>query len=193
MPGPSPTPLILTEKLRSLLNGIVRRPTSPQGRVQRCQIVLLSDGGLSNAAIAHRLGIERRSVRRWRDRFARSLPRLQEIETAALREGMEGMDPLQIDRLLVKGIEEALSDAPRPGTPATFTPEQLVQIVALACDPPEESGRPVSHWTPKELADEAIKRQIVTSISPQSVGRFLKGGRSQAAPEPILAQPRHRR
>jgi hypothetical protein len=39
----------------------------------------------------------------------------------------------------------------------------------------------VSTWTPRELADEAIKRGIVTQISPRTVERFLKGERFAAA------------
>ena len=66
------------------------------------------------------------------------------------------------------------SDRQRPGTTKSFTVEQVVKIVALACESPEKSERPVSHWTPSELADEAIKRGIVEKISPRSVGRFLK-------------------
>jgi putative transposase len=85
-------------------------------------------------------------------------------------------------------LEQVLDDAPRPGKPATFSPEQIVQIVALACEPPEKSGRPISHWTARELADEAKKRQIVRDISPRSVGRFLKTGRLAAAPQPLLAE-----
>jgi putative transposase len=55
--------------------------------------------------------------------------------------------------------------------------------VALACEAPSESGRPVTHWSTTELADEAIKRGIVEDISARSVGRFLKGGRfSEASP-----------
>jgi putative transposase len=85
-------------------------------------------------------------------------------------------------------IEEILDDAPRPGGPATFSPEQIVQIVAVACEPPDKSGRPISHWTARELADEAKKRQIVKSISSRSVGRFLKTGRLAATPQPVLAE-----
>lgn len=70
-------------------------------------------------------------------------------------------------------IEMILSDAPRIGTPATFTPEQIVQIVAVACEDPQLSDRPITHWTPRELADEVVEREIVTVISPRSVGRFL--------------------
>ena len=50
-------------------------------------------------------------------------------------------------------VMDVLSDAQRPGTPATFTPEQIVQIIAVACEDPSESGRPITHWTPRELAD----------------------------------------
>jgi hypothetical protein len=42
------------------------------------------------------------------------------------------------------------------------------------------SGRPIDHWTLRELRDEAIKRTIVTDISVSQVGRFLQ----QAAVQP---------
>ena len=42
----------------------------------------------------------------------------------------------------------------------------------MACETPEKSGRPVSHWTPRKLADEVVKRGIVPSISVRHVGRF---------------------
>ncbi len=68
----------------------------------------------------------------------------------------------------------------------TFSAEQVVQIVALACEPPPDSDRPVSHWTPRELAEEAVTRHIVPTISPRSVGRFLKRGPTPAPFEPLL-------
>src|SRR3712207_3220645 len=74
-----------------------------------------------------------------------------------------------------------------PISPDTFTAEQIVQIINLACTPPADAGRPVDAWTPRELADEAVKRQIVPTISPTSVGRFLKTGRSATASQPLLA------
>ena len=54
-------------------------------------------------------------------------------------------------------LAEVLSDRERPGGPSTFSAEQLTKIIAVACEKPEESGRPVTHWTPTELADEVIK------------------------------------
>ena len=54
------------------------------------------------------------------------------------------------DKQLEQMINDILSDNPRPGTSVTFTPEQIVQIVAIACeDPGEASERPISHWTHK--------------------------------------------
>jgi transposase len=46
--------------------------------------------------------------------------------------------------------------------------------LAVACEPPEKSGRPITHWTAHELADEVIKRGIVASISPSQVNRYLR-------------------
>ena len=80
---------------------------------------------------------------------------------------------------LREAIEEVLSDLPRAGCGGTFTAEQIAQIMAVACEPPENSGRPVTHWTPRELADEVIERGIVPSISVRHVGRFLKAAELQ--------------
>ena len=74
---------------------------------------------------------------------------------------------------LEKLILTVLTDDARSGTPAKFTPEQVAAIIALACEPPAQSGPPVSHWTPTELAREAIKRKIVVTISPRHIDRFL--------------------
>jgi hypothetical protein len=52
---------------------------------------------------------------------------------------------------------------------------------------PAAADRPVSHWPPRELAEEAIKRGIVEKISPRTVERFLKGEREARAPQAVLA------
>ena len=71
-------------------------------------------------------------------------------------------------------VAERLQDLPRSGAPDTFTPEQLCQIVVLACEKREHYGRPITHWTNNELVDEAIKQGIVESISTSYVGQLLK-------------------
>src|SRR5499426_981433 len=92
--------------------------------------------------------------------------------------------------LLAEGLT-APEVARRLGTTrATVSAEQWCQIMALACEPPADSQRPISHWTPRELADEARKRGLVPTISERHVGRFLKSGRPQTAPESLLAESR---
>lgn len=56
----------------------------------------------------------------------------------------------------------------------TFMPEEICQIMALACEDPETLDVPISHWSQSELARQAVARGIVKSISHGSVGRFLK-------------------
>ena len=99
----------------------------------------------------------------WRRRWAEASAQLTEAEDEAT------------EAQLAELIAVVLSDQPRSGAPPTFTPEQICQIVALACEDPLLSGRRVTEWTPTELADEAVQRGIVSTISPRSVGRFLKG------------------
>lgn len=102
-------------------------------------------------------------MRQWRQRWSESAQRLEIAET-------EGASERELKQLL----EAALSDEQRPGGQALFSLEQIVQIVAVACEQPATSRRPISHWTPWELAQEVVKRGIVQEISPRSVARFLK-------------------
>lgn len=174
MSGPAALPIFVTPPQQLALERIVRRHTSPQALVRRAQIILAAASGDQNDLLARRLGCTRKTIRTWRARWASAHTQLAALEADA-------------DELLAQ-IEAVLADAPRPGAPDTFSAEQIVQIVALACTPPASVGRPVEAWTPRELADEAVKQQIVTAISPRSVERFLKSGRTQAAPKSLLAQ-----
>lgn len=168
----------MTTRQRAVLARIVRRASSPQQLVARAKLVLGAAAGENNARAGRRAGVSRETARLWRERWAAG----GEALLAADLEGAAGDD-----RALEAVILGVLADEPRPGAPATFTPEQLCQIMALACTPPAEAGRPIDHWTPRELADEAITRGIVARISSTTVGRFLKGGQSPAAPQPLLA------
>ncbi len=59
------------------------------------------------------------------------------------------------------------------GLQLSFLSEQITQIIAIACEDPEKSGRPISHWTAQEIADEAVKRNILGQISIRTVNRIL--------------------
>ena len=73
-----------------------------------------------------------------------------------------------------QSVPEQLADVQRSGAPATFTPEQICALVAMTCEKPSESERPISHWSQREIADEAMRRGLIPNISQRSVGRFLK-------------------
>ena len=162
MPGPKPSEVALSEAEREELRALIRAHKTSQQIVFRARIILLLAEGLTTTEVAKRLNTTRVTVRLWRRHW---------VERSAT------------------GLIDRLRDDPRSGAPLTFTAEQWCQIIAVACEPPEKSERPISHWTPRELADEVTKRQIAKSISPRHVGRFLKSGRSQAASESLLAQP----
>lgn len=162
LPGPQPTPIILTARQRAALERIVRRQTSPQRLVRRARLILAMADGANNADVARRFKHTRKVATAWRRRWVDCAPALQAAEA-------EGEDDKALDTL----IEAILADEPRSGAPGKFSPEQIVQIIALACEDPAASGRPISHWAPRELAEEAVTRGIVERISTRSVGRFL--------------------
>jgi transposase len=177
MRGPQPKPIVLTERQEAILRHITRCATKPHRLVQRARMILGMATGANNAEIARGQGVHISAARLWRKRWLAANDKLAMAEA-------EGCN----DKALIELIESVLADEPRPGAPAIFTAEQAVQIVALACEKPEDSGRPISHWTLGDLADEAVKRGIVPSISIMTVGRFLKSGRFEASQDPLLAQ-----
>lgn len=175
MPGTA-RKVVITERQQELLRTLARSSTCSQGVAQRARTILLAFEGYNNEEIAAEVGLGRHQVGVWRLRWQQVWERLTVVECCE--------SPAEFRAAVI----ETLSDEPRPGVPPTFTPEQITQILAVACEPPEQCGRPVTHWTPRELAEEVIQRGIVPSISARHVGRFLKGGRPEAAPHAVLAQ-----
>lgn len=167
MPGPKPPEIVLTKEQRSQLERLVRARTSGQQLAMRARIVLLAAEGLSTEEIARRLPLDVDTARQWRARWRASAG----------------------TPLAERSVAERLADAPKSGRPARITPEQICQIIALACEIPADSDRPISHWSARELADEIMRRGIVARISPRHAGRLLKRGRPQAPPDPLLAHP----
>ena len=166
MPGKA-AKIIVSERQQVLLGEFSKSRTAGKGVVQRATIILLGFAGLLNEAIAVQVGLNRLQVGIWRQRWRDAWESLCVWECA---------EPHR----LREAILDVLSDAPRPGAPPTFTAEQVTQIVALACEPPKLSGRPIDHWTLRELRDEAIARKIVAAISVSQICRFLQ----QAAVQP---------
>jgi len=146
MRGPN-CPVKLGAEDRQKLEQIIRKRTEKQNIVLRANIILMAGEGKLYQEIAATLGVQRNAVTTWTTRW---------------------------EELSDKPIRERLQDRPRPGAPDTFTPEQLCKIIAIACEAPKDYGRPITHWTHRELAEEAIKQGIVESISANHLGRLLK-------------------
>jgi transposase len=159
--------VVISERQQKVLRKFSTATTLAKRLVQRATIILLAFSGLANQHIALQVGLGRCQVGLWRRRWQDSFANLIRIECCE--------DP----PALRKAIEDVLADEPRPGCPGKFTAEQLTQLIALACEPPEKSGRPITHWTGKELADEAIARGIVESISASQVNRYLREAQLQ--------------
>jgi putative transposase len=147
-------PITLTEEERQGLETLVRRHSTPQQVATRARIVLAAAAGGPLVQIARQVGLSRESVRFWRDRWVA----LQDVPLAEV------------------SVAQRLADAPRPGAPARITAEQVCQVVALACEAPATSGRPISQWTHQEIAAEIMRRGIVDTISPRHAARLLKRG-----------------
>ena len=66
-----------------------------------------------------------------------------------------------------------LSDRPRPGRPPRFTPAQVAEVKAMACQLPAETEVPLSKWSCPDLASEVVARGIVAAISASTIRRIL--------------------
>lgn len=161
MPGKA-AKILITERQQEILQTLRNAVTAPARLRQRAALILLAFEGRRNDEIAQEVGLAPEPVGLWRRRWACACDRLIVIECSETR------------ATLRRAIEAALSDEPRPGAPAKFTAEQVTRILAVACEPPAKSGRPITHWTAHELADEVMRRGIVASISPSQVGRYLR-------------------
>ena len=137
MPTPKATEVTLSEEERTSLEQLVRRHNVGQQIALRGRIILEAGQKRSNSAIARDLKVSINTAQRWRNRFAKA----QTISYEDL------------------SLEDRLQDGPRPGAPARITADQRCKIEALACEKPENSERPISQWTAREIAAEVMKRK----------------------------------
>jgi transposase len=150
-------PIELDDETRAALQKVERQQhSSSQQLAQRARIILLANEGKNHTQISQALRISIDMARHWRKRWASFAP-------IPLRE---------------MSVSERLEDAPRPGKPSMISAEQMCRIVALACEAPEQAGRPISQWTAprgyREIADELMHQKIVERISPRHAQRILK-------------------
>ena len=177
MPQPTPEAIEISGREKAILESVQRRQTAPQWLVTRIRIILQAETGKTNSRIAEELKITRNTVREWRKRWQMGKEKREVVAAQSAS-----------DKDLEVIIEEQLRDGYRSGAPGKFSAEQIAGIIAIACEDPSANGYPISHWSPKEVTAEAIKRQIVDTISERQVGRFLKRGSVETTSESLLAQ-----
>jgi transposase len=157
-------PVTVLPDQREALEQLVRTHSTAQQLALRARMIVHAADGIGVRESARELGVWPKTVRYWRKRWRQADDKCS--------------------------VCERLADAPRSGAPPTYTPEQICAVVAMTCEKPSDSERPISQWSQREIADEAIRRGLVPKISQRSVGRFLKRGRPQAALHPLLADPK---
>ena len=148
MPWLAADPVIVLPVQREALEALIRAHSTSQQAALRARMILHAADNVGVRESARELDVWPKTVRYWRQRWR------------------EASDE--------QAVSERLCDAPRAGAPATYTPEQICAVIAMTCERPSGSERPISHWSQREIADEAIRRGLVPSISQRSVGRFLK-------------------
>lgn len=164
MPGPKAVMIELSESERQEVERLVKAHKTDQQMAQRGRIILEASAGRANAEIARGQGVSLTMVRLWRQRWL-------DLQPLPLRE---------------VSVAERLEDLPRAGAPPRISADQMCQIIALACEAPEQAGRPISHWSGREIADEVMRRKIIETISPRHVRRLLKRRCSQASSDSLL-------
>ncbi len=157
----------LSDKLKNELQNFINCPKSSQGLVRRAKIILGLASGKRNGRVAKEQDVTRKTVSEWCDRWHEAHDRLTELENDS------DIRPKEFSAK----VAEALQDRPRSGTPAKFEAEQIVGIISIACEVKDDSDEPASRWTLREIADKSVEKEIVSSVSPSSVWRFLNEAR----------------
>ncbi len=129
----------LSDEEREVLQGLVSKHTEKQAVALRARVMLLADDGKQHQEIAKELGIRKNTVTTWLVRW-----------------------PAMVD----KPAADRLQDLPRCGAPLKFSPEQICQIISIACEDPSAHGRPITQWTHRELADVVLENLLSAHPDP---------------------------
>ncbi len=122
---------------------LVRSTTLAHAVVERARIVVACSSGQPTEAIARAVGCDVRTVRKWKSRF-RKCPKVA-----------------------------TLHDLPRSGRPAWISLATRCEVVALACERPDEKLTPFRDtWTHKALS-AALLAVTGVLLSVSEIGRIL--------------------
>lgn len=152
----------ITEQQQTILTEFAKARTEEVALAQRSRIILLAFAKHSNEQISSEVNLNPDQVGRWRKRWQIAWDSLIQVEC--------GGKPHE----LRNAIKKVLADLPRSGRPRRIDTTQQTKMISLACENPEDSGRPISNWTGWELAEELKSRSIIDSISPRWVTELLR-------------------
>jgi len=134
----------LTDQERSDLLVLTRKGKASARRIKRALVLLRANEGATDERIVAGVGVGVATVERIRKRFVE------------------------------EGLEEALSEKPRPPMPPKLQGKTEALLLALACsDVPVGRAR----WSMQMLADKMVDLGAVDAISDETVRRTLKKAR----------------
>jgi len=177
--GTAPT---LSPIQKNLLVSLTKRRDSAQHLVRRVRVILLAADAHNDEQIAPQVGLCVKTVRTWRHRWNQQSEQLTAVE--------EKGDEKALHDFIVDVV---LADNPYNGKRGKYTPEQITQLYAIACESPEDSDRPISHWSCRELSEEMVKRNIVEHIPISTLWDFLKSRRFETSQDGRLDESKVRR
>ena len=151
MPQPKSIEIALETPEKLQLQQIANGRRVERRLAERAQIVLHAEEGLNHSESARRLGIRRKTVRKWRTRYLQR-------RTAQPDESMY----------------KRLKDLKRTGRPEKFDAFFWADVLMIATSDPKEADRPITEWTQREIEDEVVEQGLADSIHHTTIGRFLK-------------------
>jgi len=159
-----PVVIQVSEKQRAILEELSRSRKESHQLVERAELILyiIDSSNESSLKVKDHFASSEKWVKQWRKRWS--------LRQAGLAQQEKDLS----EKAYRQAIRQALSDEERSGAPPIYSVEQQCRLYELACQPPEQSGYPLSHWDSKSLRLELIKRGIVNDISVSTVARFLK-------------------
>jgi transposase len=138
----------LSSKEKQILRALKRAGKTERRVADRARIILWTAAGLTVDEIARRLEFHRSTVINWRKWY--------------LERRADGLS-----------VQESLQDKPRSGRPSKFTPLEVTQIKAIACEQPAKLELPLSRFSLQEVHNWVLQAGIVPEISVSTLWRLL--------------------
>jgi putative transposase len=131
LPWLAADPVIVLPAHREVLEALVRAHSTSQQLALRARMILHAADNIGVRESARELDVWPKTVRYWRGRW-RQAPAAQ-------------------------SVSERLAEAPRSGAPATYTSEQICAVIAMTCEKPSESERPITSSSIRTFGDRDLK------------------------------------